>query len=93
MFNRCSNIDTLISRYTSFFFFDKGKPVHGAHNDALRCWKSFFFGRIRIDDSQNKTRKETDNKYQMVRQAHHPEPSRRANHNDRNSKYQTCFGH
>ncbi len=41
-------------------------------------------------------------KYQMVRQAHHPEPtcrepqgrtSRRANHNDRNSKYQTCLGH
>jgi hypothetical protein len=25
----------------------------------------------------------------MVRQAHHPEPSRRANHNDRNSKSQT----
>ena len=25
----------------------------------------------------------------MVRQAHHPEPSRRANHNDRNSKFQT----
>ena len=24
----------------------------------------------------------TNHKYQMVRQAHHPEPSRRANHND-----------
>ncbi len=31
----------------------------------------------------------TNHKYQMVRQAHHPEPSRRANHNDRNSKFQT----
>jgi hypothetical protein len=28
-------------------------------------------------------------KYQMVRQSHHPEHSRRANHNDRNSKFQT----
>jgi hypothetical protein len=29
-------------------------------------------------------------KYQTVRQAHHhPEPGRRANHNDRNSKFQT----
>jgi hypothetical protein len=28
---------------------------------------------------------------QMVRQAHHPEPSRKANHNDQNSKYQTMF--
>ena len=33
----------------------------------------------------------TNHKYQMVRQAHHPEPSRKANHNDRNSKFQTCF--
>jgi hypothetical protein len=31
----------------------------------------------------------TIHKYQIVRQAHHPEPSRRANHNDRNSKFQT----
>jgi hypothetical protein len=31
----------------------------------------------------------TKYKYQMVRQAHHPEPSRKANHNGRNSKYQT----
>jgi hypothetical protein len=25
----------------------------------------------------------------MVRQAHHPEPSRRVNHNDQNSKFET----
>jgi len=31
----------------------------------------------------------TNLKDQMVRQAHHPEPSRRANHKDRNSKFQT----
>jgi hypothetical protein len=28
-------------------------------------------------------------KYQMVRQAHHPEPGRRANLNDQNSKFKT----
>jgi hypothetical protein len=33
----------------------------------------------------------TKHKYQMVRQARHPELSRRANHNDRNSKYQTVW--
>jgi hypothetical protein len=32
-------------------------------------------------------------KQQMVRQAHHPEPSRWANHNDQNLKCQTCLGH
>jgi hypothetical protein len=31
----------------------------------------------------------TKHKYQTVRQAHHPEPGRRANPNDRNSKFQT----
>jgi hypothetical protein len=35
----------------------------------------------------------TKHKYQMVRQAHHPEPGRKANHNDQNPKYQTCLGH
>jgi hypothetical protein len=33
----------------------------------------------------------TNPKYQMVRQAHHPEPSRRANHNDKNPKSQTFW--
>jgi hypothetical protein len=33
----------------------------------------------------------TKPKYQTVRQAHHPEPSRRANHNDQNPKQ--CLGH
>ena len=32
-----------------------------------------------------------NHKYQMVRQAHHPEPSRSANNNDQNSKFQTCL--
>ena len=31
----------------------------------------------------------TKHKYQTVRQVHHPEPGRRANHNDSNSKFQT----
>ena len=31
----------------------------------------------------------TKPKYQMVRQAHHPEPGRRANSNNPNSKFQT----
>ena len=30
---------------------------------------------------------------QMIRQAHHPEPSRRANHIDQNANFQTCFDH
>jgi len=35
----------------------------------------------------------TKHKYQMVRQArHHPEPGRRANHNDLNSKFETVGG-
>jgi hypothetical protein len=31
----------------------------------------------------------TNHKYQTVRQAHRPEPSRKANPNDQNSKFQT----
>jgi hypothetical protein len=34
----------------------------------------------------------SNSKSQMVRQAHHPEPGRRANSNDQNSKFQTCTG-
>jgi hypothetical protein len=36
----------------------------------------------------NRKFQNTNTKFQMVRQAHHPEPSRRVNHNDQNSKSQ-----
>jgi hypothetical protein len=46
--------------------------------------------RRRIQVSATKKIQITKHKYQMVRQAHHhPEPGRRANNNDRNSKFQT----
>ena len=49
----------------------------------LPCWRFIELLKLQISNY----------KYQMVRQAHHPEQSRRTISNDRNSKIQTMSRH
>ncbi len=46
--------------------------------------------RVAWDELRPRKLQAPKNKSQMVRQAHHPEPGRRANPNDSNSKFETA---